>query len=91
MKKSFVMPGLVDPHNVPDIFTEGIGGIEKIGRDCLRFTYFTTRDLGDGEIERLIVARSVWPQCNVLTAIQQINAVIAGHSFLHEAPRSKRH
>jgi hypothetical protein len=46
------MTELVDPACVPDTFCEGIGYISKTG-DVVRITMFATRDLGDGDVERL--------------------------------------
>lgn len=76
------MPGLIDPDRVPDTFAEGFASIERIGKDCLRFTLYTTRNLGDGDIDRIVVARIVAPINAMPTWLRQTKAVLAGQRFM---------
>ena len=78
-----IVPGLIDPDRVPDVFTEGIALIELAGTACLRFTFYATRDMGDGDIDRIVVARIVAPGSDLMTWLRQGNAVLAGQPFLH--------
>lgn len=77
-----VLP-LIDPERVPDIFAEGLASIETIGRACVRFTLYATRDMGDGEIDRLVVARIIAPLPVVPIWVAQTSAFLAGRPFLH--------
>jgi len=77
-----VLPGLIDPDRVPDTFAEGFASIEKIGDACVRFTLYATRDLGDGDIDRLVVARIIAPTSELPTWLRQTQAVMAGGRFM---------
>lgn len=75
-------PGLIDPAYVPDTFIEGIGQIERLAGNCLRITLFASRDLGDGEIERIVVARLVMAVAVTTMNTRRINAFLAGVPFM---------
>lgn len=77
-----VLPDLIDPDRVNDIFTEGIALLEKIGPDCLRFTFYATRNLGDGDIDRHVVARIIAPISVLPVVMVQTRAVMAGRPFI---------
>lgn len=73
---------VIDPDRVPDVFAEGLASIERIGAACLRLTFFATRDLGDGDVDRIVVARIVGPGQEVLAWLRQTKAVLAGLPFM---------
>lgn len=77
-----VMPGLIDPDCVADVFAEGFASIEKIGSGCVRFTLYATRDLGDGDIDRLVVARIVAPSSALPTWLAQTSSFAEGQPFM---------
>lgn len=77
-----VVPGLIDPDRVPDVFAEGLASIERIGAACLRLTLYAKRDLGDGDVDRIVVARIVGPGQEFLTWLRQAKAVLAGLPFV---------
>lgn len=72
-----------DPACVADIFCEGICAVTKLGDDCLRFTVFATRDRGDGEVERIVVAQLIWTKGALKIALEQTSAIINGKPFLN--------
>ncbi|HWW46570.1 MAG TPA: hypothetical protein VNZ94_01870 [Xanthobacteraceae bacterium] len=76
------VPGLIDPACVGDTFTEGIGPIELVGTSCVRITHFACRNLGDGDIERVVVGRTVMTLAALETALRQIEAFRAGLPYL---------
>src|SRR5579864_6726247 len=63
---------LLDPACVRDVFVEGIGAVTRIGKDCIRFTLYATRDRGDGEVDRIVVAQIVWPASLIAAANLQV-------------------
>jgi hypothetical protein len=75
---------LRDPACVPDTFCEGIGNISKVGNN-LRIEIFANRDIGDGEIEHLVVARLVWPRELVANVISQLEKAMKGMPFMDAA------
>lgn len=83
-----VIPGLIDPERVPDVFAEGFASIEKIGGSCVRFTLYSTRDFGDGQFDRVVVARVVVPTDALSILFRQTKAVVDGHPFMHTAELS---
>lgn len=52
---------LVEPVPVADIFCSGVGAIEAVGADCLRFYLYVLQPLmpGNSPQERVIVAKVV--------------------------------
>jgi hypothetical protein len=88
-----VLPGLSDPAQVQDTFAEGFASIENIGTACVRFTLYVTRDLGEGEIDRLVVARIIVPREELGTLIKQAEASSSGLPFVHtgEEPSDQVH
>ncbi len=77
-----VLPDLIDPDRVNDIFAEGLALLEKIGPDCLRFTLYATRNLGDGDVDRHVVARIIAPISTLQAVMVQTRAVLAGRPFI---------
>jgi hypothetical protein len=73
---------LVDQSCVQDVFVEGIGRITKIAGNCLRYTFYATRDHGDGDVEYVVVAQLVWPLDLLMIAHEQSDAVIRGLPFM---------
>lgn len=82
-----VVPGLIDPDRVPDVFAEGVASIEMIGATCLRWTLYATHHFG-ADVEHIVVARIVMPAHMVPTAIKQTTAVLSGQPFIHSVPIS---
>lgn len=52
---------LVDTFGVKDIFISGLGEIEQVGGNCLRFVLYSQQHLGSRE-ERIVVARLIVPK-----------------------------
>ncbi|MBN8972946.1 MAG: hypothetical protein J0H51_13125 [Rhizobiales bacterium] len=77
-----VIPDLIDPDRINDTFVEGVALLEKIGKDCVRFTLYATRNLGDGDIDRHVVARIIAPISVLPAAMAQTKAVLSGRPFL---------
>ncbi|MBN8960543.1 MAG: hypothetical protein J0H71_05380 [Rhizobiales bacterium] len=65
---------LIDPACVADTFVEGIGEIEKVGASCVRVTLYTTRSVGGGARERIVVARLVLPEATFARGLRQCTA-----------------
>ncbi|OJW65509.1 MAG: hypothetical protein BGO65_12340 [Afipia sp. 64-13] len=80
-----VLPGLIDPDRVPDVFVEGVASIEMAGTACLRLTFYVARDLGEGEFDRVIVARIIVPKELWDLLVLQARAVSQGLPFLPAA------
>ena len=57
-------PPLLEPIPISDIFCSGIGAIEAVGTDCLRFYLYVDQRLpeADGQQERIVVAKIVVPR-----------------------------
>src|SRR6185369_17216187 len=73
--------GLTDPTCVPDVFIEGIGLIERVGEN-LRITLYATRNIGDGEVERVVVSRLVAPLGFVPIGVAQLTKAARGVPFM---------
>lgn len=65
---------LIDPACVAHTFVEGIGEIEKVGASCVRVTLYTTRNIGGGARERIVVARLVLPEATFARGLRQCTA-----------------
>lgn len=85
--KSEVLPGLIDPDRVADVFAEGFAAIEKISGSCVRFTLYATRDFGP-DVEHIVVARVVMPTTVLFNARRQTKAVMNDSPFIHAVPIS---
>lgn len=80
--KDEIAPAMIDPDRIDDVFCETLGSVDRIGSSCFRFTFFVTYDLGDGEIDRRIVARLIFPREELAMVHAQVAAVLAGRPFL---------
>ena len=80
--KNEVVAGLIDPDRVNDIFCEGIASIEHAGAHCVRITMFATRNLGDGDIDRIVVARIVTSIGTLPLNLKQTSAFVNGNGFM---------
>lgn len=80
-RSNFTTPALIDPDRCNDVFAEGIATIETFG-GCARIVLFATRDMGDGDFDRIVVARIVVPT-SILPVVQaQATALAAGFPFV---------
>ena len=80
-QNNFATPALIDPDRCNDVFAEGIATIETFG-GCARIVLFATRDMGDGDFDRIVVARIVVPT-SILPVVQaQATALAAGLPFV---------
>jgi hypothetical protein len=86
--KNEVLQGLIDPDRVNDTFAEGTASIELIGADCVRFTFYATRNLGEGDVDRQVVARIIAPISAIPNILSQTNAVLAGRPFITASSES---
>ena len=77
-----IVTGLVDPACVQDTFVEGLGEIEFIGEECIRFTLFANRNIGDGERERVVILRLVYPMSVARRINRLTRAFLAGEIFM---------
>lgn len=84
---------LIDPAVVGDTFVEGIGAIEMIGCSCVRITFYSTRNIGDGVRERIVVARLVLPEAGFARSLCQYAAFASGEQTIDEEapPDGARH
>jgi hypothetical protein len=53
-------PGMIDTYGVQDIFVSGLGEIEQVGGNCLRFVLYSQQHIGEAE-QRIVVARLIVP------------------------------
>lgn len=72
----------LDPNCVPDVFCEGVSAIAKLGKECLRFTIYATRERGVAHVERIVVAQLIWQRDALRVALCQAEAAIDGGLFL---------
>lgn len=79
--KTSVVPGLVDPDRIADIFAEGVASIETFG-GCARIVLFVSRNDGDGVIDRHVVARIVVPTAILPTVQAQAATMAASLPFV---------
>ena len=77
---------MIDPACVPDTFCEGVGQIERLAGDCMRLTFFAGRNLGDGNSERMAVARIVIPLRTLMTVHRQVAVAMEGGPLLSLLP-----
>jgi hypothetical protein len=76
------MRGMHEVTPIQDIFCSGIGAIEHIGGNCLRFYLYVsqTPESGDGPQEKVVVAKIVAPISAVPEAILQMIAAVGDHA-----------
>lgn len=74
------MVALYEPCPIADIFCSGLAKVENVGGGCLRFYLYTLQAPlnGEGEAERVLVAKIVAPASAVPDAILQMAAAIGG-------------
>jgi len=78
---------LMDPACVPDVFVEGIAEVQRIAGDCIRVTLYATRIGSDGMVERIVVARIVWPATVALMINAQCRSYLqTGQLLLADMP-----
>lgn len=73
------MRGMHEVTPIQDIFCSGIGAIEHIGGNCLRFYLYVLQmpeDGGDGQPEKVVVAKLIAPISAVPDAILQMMAAV---------------
>lgn len=71
------MRGINENIAIGDVFVSGLGGIERIGGNCLRFYLYVNQvaDSGEGQ-ERVLVAKIVAPASAMPDAVLQMIAAI---------------
>lgn len=71
------MRGLSEIVPIQDVFCSGLGAIERIGGDCLRFYLYVSQSSDDGGAqEKILVAKFILPASAVPDAVLQTIAVI---------------
>lgn len=65
---------------IQDIFSSGMGTIERLEGGCLRFWFYVTQTRDDGTRERVVTARIVAPTASVADAVMQMIAVLGDHA-----------
>jgi hypothetical protein len=77
------MRGMHEAAPVPDVFVSGLGAIEKVGGNCLRFYLYTlqTPDGSDGPQEKVIVAKLIVPVTAIPDAVMQMIAVVGNQAI----------
>ena len=65
------MPALIDLQQSPDVFCSGIAKIDRLPGGCLRFVHYVEQTTASGKVERLVVAKTVWPIAALSTAMRQ--------------------
>jgi hypothetical protein len=70
------MRGLHENVPIQDVFCSGIGAIERIEGNCLRFYLYVTQVSDDGAAEKLVVAKIVAPASAVPDAVLQMITAI---------------
>lgn len=70
------MRGLNETIPIQDIFVSGLGAIERLEGNCLRFHLYVTQAADDGAPEKIVIAKIVAPACAVPDAILQMIAAI---------------
>lgn len=71
------MRGLTEIVPIQDIFASGLGAIERLEGNCLRFHLFVSQEIeGEAGREKTVVAKIVVPASAIPDAIlQMLNAV----------------
>lgn len=62
---------LTDPHQVEDVFVDGLGQIETVAGDYNRYVLFASRR-GGGQEERVVVVRVIIPKVAVPLILMQV-------------------
>lgn len=70
------MRGLHENVPIQDVFCSGLGAIERIEGNCLRFYLYVSQTDDEGGQEKLVVAKIVAPAAAVPDAILQMIAAI---------------
>ncbi|WP_041345227.1 hypothetical protein [Nitrobacter winogradskyi] len=52
----FPRDSYLDPDRVPDVFCDGVAGVDFIGADVVRLTFYANRSIGGDDDERFIVS-----------------------------------
>jgi hypothetical protein len=63
---------------IPDTFISGLGEVERLGGDCYRYTFFVTHQIGNGEQERIVVAKLIAHASCVPDAIMKTIGAVGG-------------
>jgi len=77
-----VVPGLIDPDRIADDFVEGVASIDRIGASVFRITFYACRDLGDGDLDHIVVSRLILPREALEVIRSQIDRALAGKPFV---------
>lgn len=70
------MQGLQENISIQDIFCSGIGAIERIEGNCLRFYLYVSQMTEDGP-EKIVVAKLIAPASAVPDAVLQMIAAVS--------------
>lgn len=70
------MRGLHENVPITDVFCSGLGAIERIEGNCLRFYLYVSQTTDDGGQEKVVVARIIAPASSVPDAVLQMIAAI---------------
>ncbi|EAQ36944.1 hypothetical protein NB311A_07338 [Nitrobacter sp. Nb-311A] len=83
----FPRDNYLDPDRVPDVFCDGVAGVDFIGADVVRLTFYANRSIGGDDDERFIVVRLVLSREMLEGAIGQLPLIKSGKKFVDNVPR----
>lgn len=74
------MNQMVELIPIQDVFCSGLGKIEHLEGNLLRFVLYTAQSCADGTIEKVIVAKLVMSVCVLPDAIMMATAALGQHA-----------